>query len=182
MTLRFAAIALAAALPAAAAPVPAAEQAALLFKVLTADRNFAPRGADVAVGVVYESASPVSREAAGRFAAEVRRRAAAGEVPRARVSLVDASASGALAPRLEGADVLWVAPCEKLDLGEVARVAREKRIRTAGSSAALAEAGLGVAFEERQGAPGVVVNLEAARAEGADFSAKLLKVARRVGR
>lgn len=182
MPIRLAAWALAAALGAASAdPVPEARQADLLLKVLTADRNFAARnGGGPTIGVVYERSSRFSKDAAERFAAEVRR-FGTGAVTPARVVLVDVSRPGSLGAGVAAcrADVLWVAPLTRPDVARIAALARARKVRTAASRAAYVEAGLAVGFEPHHGAARVVLNVEEARAEGADFSSKLLKLARR---
>jgi hypothetical protein len=183
MPIRLAAWALAAALSAASAePVPEARQADLLLKVLTADRNFMARSrGGPTIGVLYERSSRFSRDAAERFAAEVRRLESSGETP-ARVALVDISVPDSLEAGIaaSGADALWVAPLGHPDVARIARLARTRKIRTAAGLTAYVDAGLAVGFEPERGAARVVVNVEAARAEGADFSSKLLRLARRV--
>lgn len=169
--------------PVPAASVPAAEQAALLVRVLTADRNFAARGPDgPVIGVLYRRSSAASKSEAEAFAAEIGRLAASRGGAPARAALVDVPGPAALEPAVASsrADVLWVAPGAGLDAGRVAALARAAKVRTAAAVPADVEAGLAVGFEPVSGGTRIVVNLEAARAEGADFSSKLLKLARRV--
>lgn len=180
----FASWAVGAALAAAPAePVPVATQAALLRKVLTADRNLRPGDrADLVVGIVYQRSSPASRDVAERFAAEIGRGNAGDGALRVRSGLIDVSAPGALAAGVTALrpGVLYVAPLAEFDVGRIAALSRERKIRTATGVPDYVEAGLAVGFEPGPGAPRIAINREASRAEGADFSSKLLKLARPV--
>jgi YfiR/HmsC-like len=170
----------------AAAPaetVPVATQAALLLKVLEADRNLRPRDrADLVIGIVYQRSSRASRDVAERFAAEVERATERDGALRARSGLIDVSAPGALAEGVAALDpgALYVAPLEGFDVGRIVALSRSLKIRTATGVPAFVEDGLAVGFESDRGAPRIVINREASRAEGADFSSKLLKLARPV--
>jgi hypothetical protein len=167
--------------PPASVPVPA--QVALLLKVLTADRNLPARSpGGLAIGIVYERNAPASREAAAEAAAELDRVNAAREGPPVRYGLVDVSDPAALAPGVAALQpgVLFVAPLVRLDVGRIAAVSRPAKIRTATGVPAFVDAGLAVGFEPAPGGARIVINTGAARAEGADFSAKVLKLARLV--
>lgn len=166
-----------------AEPVPVATQAALLLKVLAADRNLRARDrADLVIGIVYQRSSRASRDVAERFAAELERAAANDGALRARPGLVDVSAPGALAEGVAALDpgVLYVAPLAGFDVGRIVALSRSLKIRTATGVPGFVEDGLAVGFESDRGAPRIVINREASRAEGADFGSKLLKLARLV--
>jgi hypothetical protein len=164
-------------------PVPVATQAALLLKVLAADRNLSARDrGDLVIGIVYQRTFRASRELAERFAAEVERAAADDGALRARPGLIDVSVPGALAERVAALDpgALYVAPLEGFDVSRIVALSRSRKIRTATGVPAFVEDGLAVGFESDRGAPRILINREAARAEGADFGSKLLKLARAV--
>ncbi|MFI5180824.1 MAG: YfiR family protein [Thermoanaerobaculia bacterium] len=179
--LRLAGYALAATL--ASAPVPLPTQYALLLKVLTADRNFPMQGRDdLVIGIVYQRNSPASREVAERLASEIERRSADEGAASARYRLIDVSDPAALAPGVAACQpgVLYVAPLTDFDVRRIAALSRARKIRTATGVPAYVESGLAVGFESDRGAVRIVINREASRAEGADFSSKLLKLARRI--
>jgi hypothetical protein len=166
-----------------AEPVPVATQAALLLKVLAADRNLSAQDrGELVIGIVYQRTFRPSREVAERFAAEVERASSNDGALRARPGLIDVSAPGALAEGVTGLGpgALYVAPLEGFDVGRVVALSRSRKIRTATGVPAFVEAGLAVGFESDRGTPRILINREASRAEGADFGSKLLKLARPV--
>lgn len=161
--------------------VSADSQLALLLKVLTADRNSpAPRGAPLSLGIVFEADVPASRRAKDGMADAIRRwNSFRGNTAVLLVS-IDVGSSGALAsldavgrPR-----ALWVAPLRDLPVQRISAVSRARKILTVTGVPSYVEAGLAVGFEARQGGTRVVVNRGASIAEGADFSSKLLSLAR----
>jgi hypothetical protein len=163
------------------APVPVPTQVALLLKILSADRNLPARSpGGLSIGIVYERVVPASREAAARAAAEIDRENASREGPRVRVGLVDVSDAAALAPGIAALDpgVLYVAPLAHLDVRRISALSRAGKIRTATGVPAFVDAGLAVGFEPGPGGVRILINAGAARAEGADFSSKVLKLAR----
>jgi hypothetical protein len=167
--------------PLARVPVPA--QVALLLKVLTADRNLPARSpGGLAIGIVYERNTAASREAASQAAAEIERENAAREGLPVMYGLVDVSDPAALAPGLAALhpSVLYVAPLAGLDVKRISALSRAGKIRTATGVPGFVEAGLAVGFEPGPDGVRILINAEAARAEGADFSSKVLKLARLV--
>jgi hypothetical protein len=180
--LRLGASLLAGALAAPAMPVSPPPQVSRLLKVLTADRNFPVRSAPgLGIAIVYQSRVPASREEARAVAAAFALAGTRAEGP-LRVTLVDVTDPSRLAPAVAAAapDVLWVAPLEDFDVSRIAALARAGRIRTATGVPAYVDAGIAVGFEPAPDGVRILVNLAAARAEGADFSASLLKLARLV--
>ena len=164
-------------------PVPAQAQIALLLKVLTADRNMAAGGpAGLAIGIVYQRTVPASREAAGQIATAIEGENRTREGIRVRYGLVDVSDPSALAPAVAKLrpDVLYVAPLEGLDVSPISALSRAGRIRTATGVPAFVESGLALGFERAPNGVRILINREASRAEGADFSSKVLKLARQV--
>lgn len=164
-------------------PVPAPAQAALLLKVLTADRNLPARSPEgLAIGVVYQRGVPASRAAAEEIALEIGRESRAREGAPVRVSLVDVTDPSALAPALAALrpSVLYVAPLEGFDVGRITALSRAGKIRTATGVPPFVASGLALGFEPAGHGVRILINREASRAEGADFGSKLLKLARPV--
>ena len=73
---------------------------------------------------------------------------------------------------------LYVTPLRALEVETVAALARERRIRTLTGVPAYLERGLSTGLGLVDGRPEILVNLDAARAEGADYSSQLLALAR----
>lgn len=164
-------------------PVPAPTQIALLLKVLTADRNLAAGDpAGLAIGIVYQRAVPASREAAKQIVAAIEGENRTREGTPVRYGLVDVSDPSALGPTVAKLrpDVLYVAPLEGLGVAPISALSRAGKIRTATGVPAFVESGLALGFEQAPSGVRILINREASRAEGADFSSKVLKLARRV--
>ena len=164
-------------------PVPASAHVALLLKVLTADRNLPARGsAGLAIGIVYQETVPASREAAKQIVQEIEMENRSRREGPVRYGLVDVSDPSALVPVVAELrpDVLYVAPLEAFDVTRISAVSRAGKIRTATGVPAFVDEGVAVGFEAVPQGVRILINVEAARAEGADFSSKVLKLARRV--
>jgi hypothetical protein len=170
---------------AAAAPAPGAAPAhvSLLLKVLSADRNLGSLASSgLAIGIVYQRSMPASREAADQVVAEIAEENRVREGPPVRYGLVDVSDASGFAAAVADLrpHVLFVAPLSGFDVARISALSRAGKIRTATGVAAFVEAGLAVGFEPAPKGVRILINPEAARAEGADFSSKVLKLARRV--
>lgn len=76
------------------------------------------------------------------------------------------------------ADMVYVTPLRAVDISEIARISRRRRIRTITGVAEYVEAGIGVGIGIRKSRPLILINLEGVRAEGCDFEAQLLHLAR----
>lgn len=164
-------------------PVAAPAQVALLLKVLTADRNLPARSpAGLAIGVVYQRAVPASRTAGEQVALEIEREVRSRDGAPVRVGLVDVTDPSALAPAVAALrpSVLYVAPLEGFDVGRITSLSRAGKIRTASGVPSYVAAGLAVGFEPAGNGVRILINREASRAEGADFSSRVLKHARQV--
>ena len=81
--------------------------------------------------------------------------------------------------RLDSAafSLLYVAPLRSKDLSEIAASARAAKVTTVTGVPDYLQSGLAVSVRRQGGRPKLLVNLRAARLEGADFKAELLKLA-----
>ena len=75
-------------------------------------------------------------------------------------------------------DVFYVTPLRAYDIERIASFTRANKIRTITGVPEYCESGLAVSIDTKRGRPSIIVNLEAAKAEGADYSSQLLKLAR----
>jgi hypothetical protein len=73
--------------------------------------------------------------------------------------------------------VLYVAPLRGVDVEDIARMARETGTRTYTGVPHYVGRGLSVSVRVQGDRPRLLINLDAARAEGAEFSASLLRLA-----
>ena len=75
------------------------------------------------------------------------------------------------------ADVFYVTEMRGINILDVVHVSRARRIKTITVVAGYVEAGIAIGLSVRNDKPVIVVNLSAAKAEGSDLTAQLLKVA-----
>lgn len=78
----------------------------------------------------------------------------------------------------EKIDILYVAPLRSVSIADISATAQSLGIRTWSSVPAYVVKGLALGVGIRDDRPLILVNRTAARAEGADFSSQLLKLAR----
>lgn len=162
-----------------------AQKALLLLKVLTYDRNLTARaGPEVRVAVVFRAghaASLAERDALLLALEQTARRAVVAGLPVSAVALPFRDGA-ALGERLAELRAAALYTCAGLDdvAREIARAARERGVPSmAGGREPLLQ-GIAVALVDRGDRAGVVVNVRAAAAQGADLDAALLGLAERV--
>lgn len=180
--------ALLALLPALAAwgqemPVPVEVQQPLFVKILAYERTLQTRSdAVLRIGIVYQS----------RYRESLRTQDALMRQPEgAPLTLADGtpvefvalelSTMEALAEQLEAesVDVLYIAPLRAQGIEALADLSRTRRLLTLTGVPAYVEAGLAVGIGLKEGRrPEILINLSAAEQAGAQFSARLLKLAR----
>lgn len=168
-------------LPAQEMDVPARTQISLLYKILTFDRNFAgnPEG-DIVIAILYQSGFRSS------VAARENVEAALGYTPspfgarRIRWVAIELEKNEKLGPvlRQHEATVLYVTPLRGVGLDDIVDAARRSQVMTFTGVAPYVERGLSVGIGIERERPIIIINLAAARAEGADYTSQLLRVSR----
>lgn len=168
-------------LPAQEMDVPARMQISLLYKILTFDRNFAAHPAgDVVIAILYQSGFRSS------IAAREHVEAALGTTPspfgsrRIRWVAIELEKNEDLeeALRRHEASVLYVTPLRGVGLDDIVDAARHARVMTFTGVAPYVGRGLSVGIGIERERPIIIINLAAARAEGADYTSQLLRVSR----
>jgi hypothetical protein len=154
----------------AAADVPVSVQLELYQKIWKLDRNLDTR-AELVVAVLYQETYAVS--SAARDAVLVW--AEASHVRCIFVPLDQKNAEASL--QMVAADVFYVTPMRGADIGQIARIARARQIRTMAGSTDYVPIGLSVGIGVRNDRPRIMINLHAAKAEGAAYQAQLLQMA-----
>jgi hypothetical protein len=168
--------------PARAADLPPRNQALLLLRILAYDRNITKRaGKTVSVLVLARQGDHASEERARQLVGafeEVAREVVVAGLP-VKAEMLLARDAAALDSGLESspAALVFVDEAFAPAVPDLARVTRRRGALSAGGSREFAEAGLAVAVVLRQARASVVVNLQAARQEGADLASALLAVA-----
>jgi hypothetical protein len=165
--------------------VPVAVQIPILAKILNFDRKL-PERADggLVIGVLFQSRYRTSARVADEVC-ETLRGLPAGAFGAVEPSCVaiDLDASSALDSvlKLRRVGVLYVSPLRAYPLASVVAVTRAGRIITLTGVPRYVETGLAIGVGMKGERPEIVINLAASRAEGADLTAHLLKLARVVG-
>jgi hypothetical protein len=154
--------------------VPVDIQAGIIAKLWQLDRNF-PKHVPMTLGVLYQekfrTSFIVAHDLCDAFARA--------KLP-VRCILIDISAQPTLADQLTrlGVDAIYIAPLRAIDVGMLVLVSRARRIRTVTAVDEYVMEGAAVGLALQGDHAQIVINLPAARAEGADFSSQLLKLAR----
>ncbi len=166
-------------------PVPVEVQVPLLLKILSFDRALTGSRTDpLVVGVVFQGRNRTSSE----IGAEVRSRLTAAGRPGGgrviRVVSIDLDQTDDFLAMLlrDSVRVLYVAPLRAIAISTVAAATREGLVVSFTGIPRYVEQGLAVGIDVNGMRPQIVVNLAASRAEGAQFSADLLKLVRLTGR
>ncbi|HWB40157.1 MAG TPA: YfiR family protein [Gemmatimonadales bacterium] len=168
--------------------VPVAVQIPILAKILNFDRKLPERtGGRLVIGVLYQSRYRTSANVADEVCRTLEELPAGSfgaleAVERACVAIdLDAISTLDSALKRSGVRVLYVSPLRAVHLEDVAAVSRAARVTTLTGVPRYVETGLAIGVDMKGERPGIVINLAASRAEGADLAAHLLKLARVVG-
>ena len=165
--------------------VPIPVQIPLLARILGFDRNLADRkDSSLGLAIVYQSRYRPSRDVAEAVEANLAKLAGSERgVEPLRAVLVDLDQNPNLDAVLarEQVAIAYVCPLRAVDPARIASATRGGRIRSFTGVVDYVETALAVGIGLRGDHPEIIINLEAARAEGADFGAQLLKLARVVG-
>ena len=161
--------------------MPADVQVPVLLKVLTFDRRIADaRGENLVVGVVYQSGFRLSSTVKDRVMDALSHVGSGGPANRpVKPFAIDADGSQNIEDALTrlGIKVLYVTPLRAFDLPGLVATTRRTKTLTLTGVPDYVEAGLSIGIDLRQDRPRILVNLQAARAEGADLAAPLLDLA-----
>jgi len=152
----------------------------LLLKILQFDRSLPQRaGQEIVIAVVYQGRF----RASARACEEMRKVARSAENERIAERRVNIVALDLERVKLREAldslevNVVYVAPLRATDITTITDITRELNITTVTGVEDYVRQGLAVGLGLYQEKPRVLVNLEASRAEGADFSSRLLSLA-----
>ena len=158
-------------------PIPARVQMLLFSKIWMFDRSVSAKD-EIVMAVLYQSTFRSSAEAKAELIDAVH--AEGLKVRCVPVALDDLDSVDSELRDVQ-ADVFYVTEMRGIDIGEVVRVSRARRIKTITVSGKYLEAGIAIGLRVRSDKPVIVVNLTAARAEGSDLTGQLLKVATIIG-
>ncbi len=161
-------------------PVPVEVQFVLFAKILSFDRNLdSGKEAETSIGILYQQKYRPSLLAKKQFMEAV---AAAGKDAGIRFRCIPIGIHDQTdlrdAVAKHDVDVLYIAPLRSVQVKDIISVSRERRVTTLTGVPEYVEAGLAVGIGAKAEKPRILVNVNAAKAEGADFKARLLKMAK----
>jgi YfiR/HmsC-like len=161
------------------AQLPVQVQVSLFARIWTFDRNHDSRADDgLVIGVVYQSSVRSSLRTKNVFVSATEALPPRdGSVRVIEIDYVDPQALEE-AVRSHGIDMLYVAPLRAVDVDQIAVLAGRLKVLTCTGVPQYVSQGLAVGLELSDGRPGIVVNREASRQQGADFGSSLLQLAR----
>ena len=160
--------------------VPVDIQVPILMKIISFDRNLSARAGDeIVVGVLYQHGLRASTLAKEQFLDEAAQLPVIGGL---RIRVVEIRIDGEQDLRSvirgSGARVLYVTPVRSISMGVITGISRELGITTMTGVPEFVNSGIAVGVGLKGERPSIVINLSAAREEGADFSSQLLRLAR----
>jgi hypothetical protein len=174
------------------APAPAEEMALaadlqipLLLKVLTYDRNLEQKaGAELAIGIVHDPADRDSAKATDEVGSTLFKfqGKTVKKLPLKYYTIEYTSAADLEKfVKAKGISVLYVAPGSGKSLSAVLKVSDDLGLTTVTGVTDYVRRGVAVGIGVTQDKPQILINLAAARAEGSDFDASLLRIATVLG-
>ena len=166
--------------------VPVEVQVPLFLKILTYERNLEKRaGPEIVIGIIHQRKFRKSLVTRDQFISAVKKLPAPkiGNIPFSCVP-IDLSDEVDLNKIIskEKIDLLYIAPLRATGLEPITAASRALQLTTLTGVPEYVESGLALGIGTRGGRPQILVNLSAAKAEGADFNSQLLKMARIIDR
>ena len=165
--------------------VPVDVQVPLFLRILRYERNLESRAVDdLVIGVLYQERFRESLNTKDSFLRSLRdARRDLGGIDLRHVA-IDLEQEDDLRSALEREqiDVLYVTALRAVPMATVTEATRAHRTLTLSGVPAYVRQGLAVGIAERRSRPSILINLEAANAENARFSAQLLNVAQVIRR
>ncbi len=162
--------------------VPLEQQFSLFLKILTFDKNLKERAGDeFVIAVLYQKKFKSSLTAKDEIESVMGKSLInkIGQSPVKYLSIdIDSESDIPAAINKSGADFLYVAPLRAFSLESIIDASRALGKTTLTGVPGYVESGLAIGIGARGGKPEIIINLPAAKAEGANFNAQLLKLAK----
>jgi hypothetical protein len=162
--------------------VPVEIQFPLFLKILPFDRNFKTRvGDEIVLGIVYQEKFRTSLNVKTQLEnfLEKSKEKKIDDVP-FRYVLINLSRLSEFKAMLarEKVDIVYIAPLRAIAVETLVSDCRSMGITSLTGVPVYCEMGIAVSIGSKGGSPLIIINLPGARSEGADFSSRLLKLAR----
>lgn len=163
--------------------VPADMQFLLFTKILSFDRSLESRGraGELRIGILFQDKQRASLREKDAFVSAIKA-SPVKEVGGLKIAyvLIPWNDGQTLEQAMDGkyAHVLYVTPLRAVELEDVLLYTRGRKILSLTGVPSYCDQGVSVGVELTGDKPSIIVNLEASRWEGANFSSQLLKMAR----
>ena len=162
--------------------VPVKLQIPLFLKILTFDRNLKARvGDEIVIGIVYQKKFRTSLNVKDEFANTMEELAVKSlkDIPIRSVSIdIDDQPDLARAISRDPIDILYITPLRAMEIRTIAAISRAKQVITLTGVPDYVESGIAVGLGIKDNKPQIIINLQAAKAEGADFNSQLLSLSK----
>ncbi len=160
-------------------PVPVDSQWLALSRALTFERGLVASKRPVVIGVVYQSRQRQSERAMEQFRQAVETNPSTGGL-RFELVIIDIGDGGRIQQQLASVtcDALYVTPLRAVGIDAISKVSRSLGCMTLSGVPEYVETGLAIGVDMRGDRLQLLVNLTAARHEGAELTAGLLSLAR----
>ena len=160
------------------APAPSAVQWAMLSRVLSFERNLVAADREIVIGLVYQDRVRESKTSMEEMMALVRASAEVGGVRYRGVAIEVRELGADPVGSHDAVDALYITPVRAIAMEAITAVSQKRRELTLTGVPEFVDDGLAVGIDLHGQKPRILINLKAARAEGADFEARLLKLAK----
>lgn len=162
-------------------PLPVETQLNVLLKTLTFDRNLKERqGERLTIGIVYHGLFNKSLQAKDELI-EAFKTVRIEEIfeHTLHIVTVDLHLIGLEeAVASQDVDILYITPLDSSEIRKISKLSRSMGVITLSGVPQYSEQGIAVTVGKKGEAAQIIINLDAARAAGANFSSQLLKMAK----
>jgi len=160
--------------------VPVKVQYALFLKILSFERNLKKKkGSSLKVGVVFQEkfriSSMIEKEIRELVGDGTAKNATQKRIEYTQINLDETSVQTIL--ENQELDVLYIAPLRAVEVSSIRDIAQKQNLVTLTGVPDYVKDGIMVGIRLKAKRPNILINLESARASGANFSSRLLKSA-----
>ncbi len=161
--------------------VPVDLQYELFLKIISFERSLMSRNNNsLVIGILYQSRYSTSRNTKDEFLKTLLdhpvKEIKGCPIKYALIDVMTEDVSESIAAH--NVSILYLTPVRALDIEQIAETCRSHKILSLSGVPEYCERGLSVAIGQKGAKPEIIINLNAAKAEGTDFSSQLLKLAK----
>jgi hypothetical protein len=159
--------------------VPVAVQIPLFLKVISFDRQLRARGeGEFVLAVAYQNGNRASADARDEVIRVLKAEHPAVRGLPVRVVTIDLDRESlADCLKADQASLLYMTPLRAIDVGALVAIASAADVTTATGVTQYVSLGVAIGVRLQRDRPKILINLQGARSQGADFTAELLKLA-----